>query len=441
MNIKSKVFIIVILISFSFEYDLYSQLYEWTEQNSGVTSQLTSVWGVTRDAAWICGYNGTVLRTTNRGMNWLNVSGNGIPSNISLVNICGIDSNNALTSGYMASNSFVYKTTNAGANWSQTFTQINGFINAIWMLNATNGFMVGNPVEGRWSLWKTSNAGTNWDSAGLFLQQAGNETGWNNALLICGYEPNYKILFGTNNSRIYFSSNFGSSWLIRSTIPEQNTYSIFFYPGFTGDGLAGGSTLIKTTNYGANWYEVGSLGTGNFGGITSNAFMPQDSPWLLRIWYIRNDNKIYYSFFDGTNWEVQYTASSGSYKHINYLGLSNGNSIWAVRDNGGISFLYLNFNAVRKISDVVPDGFSLSQNYPNPFNPKTLIKFLISEYSYIEITVFDVLGGVIKTLYSNYINPGEHQIDFNGSDLSTGVYFCRLQSSNFVKTIKMVLIK
>ena len=441
MNIKSKVFIIVILISFSFGYDLYSQLYEWTEQNSGVTSQLTSVWGVTRDVAWICGYNGTVLRTTNRGMNWLNVSGNGIPSNISLVNICGIDSNSALTSGYMASNSFVYKTTNAGANWSQTFTQINGFINAIWMLNATNGFMEGNPVEGRWSLWNTSNAGTNWDSAGLFLQQAGNETGWNNSLLICGYEPNYKILFGTNNSGIYFSSNFGSSWLIRSTIPEQNTYSIFFYPGFTGDGLAGGSTLIKTTDYGANWYEVGSLGTGNFGGITSNAFMPQNSPWLLRIWYIRNDNKIYYSFFDGTNWEVQYTASSGSYKHINYLGLSNGNSIWAVRDNGGISFLYLNFNAVRKISDVVPDGFSLSQNYPNPFNSTTNIGFHLPKSSLVKLTIFDILGREIDRFTFLSLIPGMYEVNIDASNYFSGVYFYELKASTYSATKKMILIK
>src|SRR3972149_8563459 len=73
---------------------LYSQ--SWTEQVSNVTVQLTSVSAVDFNNAWICGYSGTVLRTTNQGSNWLNVSGNGIPSNVLLVNIFGITSTTAL---------------------------------------------------------------------------------------------------------------------------------------------------------------------------------------------------------------------------------------------------------------------------------------------------------------------------------------------------------
>ncbi|HEY3249551.1 MAG TPA: hypothetical protein VGK25_00395, partial [Ignavibacteria bacterium] len=86
--------------------NIYSQ-WGWVEQTSGVTVQLTSVSSTpnyeTSQSAWICGYSGTVLKTTNRGVNWINVSGNGIPATVSLINIVRVNDNTALTAGYISS--------------------------------------------------------------------------------------------------------------------------------------------------------------------------------------------------------------------------------------------------------------------------------------------------------------------------------------------------
>src|SRR5258706_10433867 len=91
-------FMIVFLFSIS---NSFSQQY-WAEQTSGVTTTLTSVSvPPNNNGVWVCGYSGVVLRTTNSGTTWTNVSGNGIPNNVQLINICGIDVTTALVAGYL----------------------------------------------------------------------------------------------------------------------------------------------------------------------------------------------------------------------------------------------------------------------------------------------------------------------------------------------------
>jgi hypothetical protein len=86
MNKIISFFILTLCVSY-----IYSQ--PWSEQTSGVTVQLTSVSDIDNNYVWVCGYNGTVLRTTNHGLNWLNVSGGGIPATIQLINVFGINAN------------------------------------------------------------------------------------------------------------------------------------------------------------------------------------------------------------------------------------------------------------------------------------------------------------------------------------------------------------
>jgi photosystem II stability/assembly factor-like uncharacterized protein len=131
-----------IVYPFSFR-SVSSQFTNNIEQTSGVSIDLKSAYAVNTSSGWICGYSGTVLRTTNAGSNWLNVSGNGIPATRLLINIFGIDANTAITAGYEGANTYVYRTSNAGANWTQVFTETNGFINAVWMISPLNGFMQG----------------------------------------------------------------------------------------------------------------------------------------------------------------------------------------------------------------------------------------------------------------------------------------------------------
>ncbi len=89
----------------------------------------------------------------------------------------------------------------------------------------------------------------------------------------------------------------------------------------------------------------------------------------------------------------------------------------------------------------VPGDYFLSQNYPNPFNPTTNIGFAISDFGYVSLKVYDVLGREVKTLVNENKKPGEYKVTFDGSNLPSGVYFYSLKAGNFYKVRKMLLIK
>jgi hypothetical protein len=85
--------------------------------------------------------------------------------------------------------------------------------------------------------------------------------------------------------------------------------------------------------------------------------------------------------------------------------------------------------------------YQLFQNYPNPFNPSTQIKFYLSDPNYVKIEVYNTLGKRIKTLLKKRLNAGHHEVIFNAQDLSTGIYFYRIQAGAFQDVKKMVLIR
>ncbi len=89
----------------------------------------------------------------------------------------------------------------------------------------------------------------------------------------------------------------------------------------------------------------------------------------------------------------------------------------------------------------VTNYYSLEQNYPNPFNPVTNIKFSVPFTGNVKLVVFDVLGRETAVLLNEHRNPGVYNIDFDASHLSSGIYFYRLESGDFVQTKKMLLIK
>lgn len=85
--------------------------------------------------------------------------------------------------------------------------------------------------------------------------------------------------------------------------------------------------------------------------------------------------------------------------------------------------------------------FTLSQNYPNPFNPSSSINYGIAKRSLVELIVYDILGREISTLVDEVKQPGFYKVTFDGSSLSSGVYFYQLIANDFIDTKKMVLIK
>lgn len=89
----------------------------------------------------------------------------------------------------------------------------------------------------------------------------------------------------------------------------------------------------------------------------------------------------------------------------------------------------------------LPNEFALNQNYPNPFNPGTKISWQSSVGSWQTIKVFDVLGNEVATLINEFKPAGSYEIEFNGNNLASGIYFCRMQAGSYVSIKKMMLLK
>ena len=87
------------------------------------------------------------------------------------------------------------------------------------------------------------------------------------------------------------------------------------------------------------------------------------------------------------------------------------------------------------------DKFELSQNYPNPFNPNTSIKFTLSEAGNVKLKVYNLLGQEVKTLANEYKEAGAYTINFDASNLTSGMYIYKIEAGSFTQTRKMTLIK
>jgi hypothetical protein len=93
------------------------------------------------------------------------------------------------------------------------------------------------------------------------------------------------------------------------------------------------------------------------------------------------------------------------------------------------------------LSNEIPSSFKLFQNYPNPFNPKSKIKYQIAKPGYVKLVVNDALGKQVAILVNGELMPGTYEVEWDGSNYPSGVYFYKLTSENFSETKRMVLIK
>ncbi|MBE2228719.1 MAG: T9SS type A sorting domain-containing protein [Ignavibacteria bacterium] len=408
-----------------FTLTLHSQPVGWVEQTSGVTTQLTSVSIVDDNHAWICGYAGRVLRTTNGGVNWVSVNAAPIPGTLDLHTIYAIDSVTAIVGG-SGTSSFLFRTSNGGANWTQVFTETGGFINSVQMGNNFAGYMVGDPVGGRWSMWGTTTGGLTWDSATFYLPQAGTEAGWNNAFF---FDVTAGLWFGTNNTRVYKTLTL-TSWQTQATTGQVNSYAIWFNNALFG--MTGGTAILITTNGGTTWVSPPSAlpGTANIAGITGFGLQ-----WMVT----RQAAEIYLTSNNGVSWSTSYTAPAGTYR---YIAKNRANNLiyYAVRSNGGISKGVL-LTGIEPVSNTIPARFELKQNYPNPFNPNTAIEFSIPKNGFVKLAVYDALGREVNSLLNSELKAGEYKINFSAADLSSGTYYYKLASGDIVETKKMILVK
>ena len=119
----------------------------------------------------------------------------------------------------------------------------------------------------------------------------------------------------------------------------------------------------------------------------------------------------------------------------------------STRHNGDISYSYTidSSGTITNVSDLStqPEKYSLNQNYPNPFNPETNIKYSIPKGNNVQLKVYDIMGREVISLVNEYQQAGTYTVSFNADklSLSSGIYFYKIQTGEFTKSMKMILLK
>ena len=125
----------------------------------------------------------------------------------------------------------------------------------------------------------------------------------------------------------------------------------------------------------------------------------------------------------------------------NYTNAPQGNvTDWFVFSEGPYKFLLQEDPSFLPAAEI-PAEYALFQNYPNPYNPLTTIKFVLPETGPTKIKIFNANGQLIETIVNGIISKGIHEVIFDGGNLSSGTYYYRIETDNFSKVKKMVLIK
>ncbi len=337
----------------------------WAQEGSGVASGLTAVKAVSPDVAWISGDGGVVLRTTDGGITWTEVSQGAFAGNWPYA-IDALDSSTAFVAttsvGY---STFIVRTTNGGESWDTVFTQSgsSAFIDAVKMFNSENGIALGDPVGGKWTILRTSDGGAHWirDTTNA-PGQIGNETSLSMGLATSGTD---NIWFLTTSDHIYHSANGGVTWEA-ATCPTQEVFALWFNDPLNG--IAAGRGIARTTDGGASWTYVKPAISYGAGGYDTSFF-------------IANGTVIERSDDQGKTFAQSYVGPQ-SYVALSFVKVGSRAAGWAVGGAGEISVYSDPPGSVEDHgSGLAPSSFRLEQNYPNPFNPKTVVRYQLSVVS------------------------------------------------------------
>jgi len=165
---------------------------------------------------------------------------------------------------------------------------------------------------------------------------------------------------------------------------------------------------------------------------------------------IKSKNAIYY--WKNKDDQTVEEALLDTIKIVPYIKEPNGEAVCWAYDLSGYYTISEGFKPhlyfySRILTNIVQEEnrnytiFRLEQNYPNPFNPSTTIKYSIPKQRDVTLKVYDLLGSEVLTLVNKLQFKGKYEVDFDGSDLTSGIYFYRLQAGDFVETKKMILMK
>jgi hypothetical protein len=401
-------------------------------------------------------YNGTATQ----------VSGNGLPANVSSLtinNVVGV----TLTSSTTVSDNLILQNGQllTGSNSLTLGTSITNTGN----LSRTSGYVTGNFI--RWLnnpsspvLFSVGAAVAKYTPVTLNnISGAGTFT----VSAISGRHPN---AVGTNVLQMYWrlsnsgltSADLTFEYLETDVVGTENNYVIGKYDGtWTFPGGTINTTTNQATITGVTSFSDWSLGEQSALPVELSSFSASVVGNSVKLNWKTETEVNNYGFDVERNTPLNPLSRGeaegrGVWEKIGFVngnGNSNSPKSYSFTDTDVLSGKYsyrlkqidndgqFEYSKTIEVDLGAPTKFELSQNYPNPFNPTTTIRFSLPEASDVNLTLFNVLGQEIKTLVKEFKESGVHTINFDASDLNSGIYIYRLEAGSQTLTRKMTLIK
>lgn len=364
------------------------------------------------------------------------------------------DQNGELLSGTIGGS--IYRTES-----TEAWTLINGSMNVdyIWaLLTSQNGNILAATEDG---VYLSNDNGATWAASGLFNKEVRVLTRANDGSIFAGtwgfgvYKSvdngstwqvinggissmNIRTITAANNGYVFAGTfdgglfrtvNGGQDW-IRLNIGYDFIYSLGVSTNDVVIAGTYGNGLYRSTNYGDSWIKVNA-------GINSKYIYSINADANNNVFVSTWAGGVYVSQDNGANWlQAGMSGFEVSSMTIN----SSDNTLFAGTGKGSI------YKMVDGVSDAkeetsIPTEFELQQNYPNPFNPSTKIEFSVARNERVTITIYNILGQVVKTLVNADYAPGKYTVSFDGSSLASGVYIYNMQTNSTNFTKKMMLLK
>jgi hypothetical protein len=224
----------------------------------------------------------------------------------------------------------------------------------------------------------------------------------------------------------------------------DSTYQVYFEPVsiFSADLNIDGNLDLVTANYqNDNISVLLNYGDGTFG--IDSSYATGDGPGSIFAADMDGDGDLDLANRNSLSQDISIHLNNGSAifsPHLLYSLPDRALEIFSA-DLDGDGSLNRYLTVTGPPGNKVPARFAMKQNYPNPFNPNTTIEFDLPKTSEVTLRVFNILGEEVATLLSASLLSGTYKVDWDASNLASGVYLYRLEAEGFVKTRKMILMR
>ncbi|MBL1213106.1 MAG: T9SS type A sorting domain-containing protein [Ignavibacteriae bacterium] len=421
---------------FIFSISIWAQEFEWVYynySNSPIGGWITSIIVDDNNAKWIGTYGDGIAIYQNNTWATFDTTGQFLPSN--LVWSIGIDKEH---------NKWIGCGTNKGG-----LLKINGNIRTLF--NSSNSGLSNNQIHSLTfdtlgNLWIGTLIGgiSKFDGSNWTNYHISNSGLPGNEILSITIDPDNNKWIGTWYNG--FAKYNDIEWIVYNMdncpLPHNTVIDIAIDSQNNKWIATEGGGLVQYD--GINWFIYNATNSG----LMSDDLIFVELDTNENLWVGTTFGGL--AFFDRNRWVI-FDQNNGLNDASALCVTFDNSDVWVGTWGNGVSVLKNGVNLVTSIDDYGSGSnfkFSLSQNYPNPFNPTTKIKFTIpgsvetfGKTSQVQLKVYDILGNEITTLVNEAKTTGTYEVEFDASNLSSGIYFYQLKSGTYLITKKMLLMK